>query len=454
MNYSSNQLIPWLGNVNDMSTMINTLSLHSFFTALRMSGLFQEHELLAWESRRSLPDDPQLIARLMVRDRALTTFQAERLLGGGEFSFRVGSYVILDQLGVGSKGTLYLAEHRAMQRRVALKLLNHDKVESRISLERFYREGRVAASLNHPNIVKLYDFAEEGDQPCLVMEHVEGRTLQEMLNTSGPLPVEKAVEYIRQAAAGLKHAHAKGVIHRDIKPSNLMLDKYGAIKILDMGHSRFMDDDGVNITKMYDPQSVVGTVEYVAPEQALGEQIDARCDIYSLGATLFTLIAGRPPFTGTAYQVLMAHQIEDPPLLTKFNPEVPIKLIPVVNKLLAKNPFNRYQTAGDVIQAIAPYADSQTNKCPATIPSASIINETLPVMELELAPVPRPSHPESTAGRPSHPGSKVSRHSHPLAKAKTAKAEKQPKPQFTPSALFAGIVLAALVVGVILYRLW
>jgi len=421
-----------------MSIDLTTLSTRVFLGNLRKSGLLPERELQAWQARRNLPDDPHMLARMMVRERALTAFQAEQLLQGNDFNFNVGSYRILNQLGVGSKGTLYLAEHRAMQRQVALKLLHQDKVDSRISLERFYREGRVTASLNHPNIVKLYDFAEEGDQPCLMMEYVEGQTLQQILHATGPFPIEKAIEHIRQAAAGLKHAHAKGVIHRDIKPSNLMLDKYGSIKILDMGHSRFIDDEQMNITKMYDPKSIVGTVDYVAPEQALGEQIDARCDLYSLGATLFTLLAGRAPFVGNAYQILMAHQIEEPPAVTQFSRNCPTALNPVISKMLAKNPASRYQSAEEVIKALAPWQDLSPAPCPATIPTAALRTKSMPVLTIEVTP-------EQTQTRVASIVKKA-----PLLKKKMPPSS----PRISRSGLLAGGVLVALAVGVIIYKMW
>lgn len=427
-----------------MSIDVNTLSARAFFTSLKKSGLLQEHEILAWQARRSLPDDPHMITRLMVRDRALTPFQAEQLLQGSDFIFNVGSYRILDHLGSGNKGNLYLAEHRAMKRQVALKLLNQEKAQSRLSLERFYREGRITASLNHPNIVKLYDFAEEGDQPCLMMEYVEGQTLAQILNTTGQFHYEKAINYIRQAAAGLKHAHSKGVIHRDIKPSNLMLDKFGSIKILDMGHSRFTDSDEMNITKMYDPKSVVGTVDFVAPEQALGEQIDSRSDIYSLGATLFTLIAGRPPFTGSAYQMLMAHQMQDPPPVTQFNVTCPPAVVPVINKMLAKNPAARYQSADEVIKALAPWQDQPPEPCPATIPAKALRTKSMPVLTLEVTPE-RPNSRVATVVKPD---------SVELTLVKPArKKNKRPTRRLPPSALLAGSLLAVLVVAVIIYKL-
>jgi eukaryotic-like serine/threonine-protein kinase len=427
-----------------MSIDIAAIAVRSFFGSLRKSGLLQEHEVLAWQARRSLPDDPQMITRLMVRERALTAFQAEQLLQGNEFNFIVGSYRILDQLGFGSKGTLYLAEHRAMQRQVALKLLHQDKAQSRISLERFYREGRVTASLNHPNIVKLYDFTEEGDQPCLMMEYVEGQTLQQMLNTTGQFNYEKAIGYIRQAAAGLKHAHSKGVIHRDIKPSNLMLDKYGTIKILDMGHSRFTDEEEMNITKMYAPKSVVGTVDYVAPEQALGEQVDSRCDIYSLGATLFTLIAGRPPFVGNAYQMLMAHQMQDPPPVTQFNNTCPAAIVPIIARMMAKNPAARYQTAQEVIQALTPWQEHQPTQCPATIPTASVRTKSMPVLTLEVAPE---SH-KSRVAAVVKPASVVLSLEIPVRG-----KPKRPAPRMSRSGLLAGCVLAALLAAAIVYKM-
>ncbi|HQR08513.1 MAG TPA: serine/threonine-protein kinase [Gemmatales bacterium] len=427
-----------------MSIDVSTLTVRDLFNRLRKSGLLQEHEILAWQARRSLPDDPLMIIRIMVRERALTIFQSEHIVQGSEFNFVIGSYRIQDHLGVGSKGTLYLAEHRAMQRQVALKVLHQDKAESRLTLERFYREGRVTASLNHPNIVKLYDFTEEADLPCLMMEYVEGQTLAQIMNASGPLHYEKAIGYVCQAAAGLKHAHSKGVIHRDIKPSNLMLDKYGVIKILDMGHSRFTDGEEMNITKMYDPKSVVGTVDFVAPEQALGEQVDSRCDIYSLGATLFTLIAGRPPFVGNAYQMLMAHQVQDPPLVTQFSDTCPPVLNTIISKMMAKNPAARYQTADEVIQALAPWQEMQHTQCPATIPTASVRTKSMPVLTLEVAP----ERPKSRVAAVVKPASVVMS----IAKSARRKA-KTPAPRMSHSGLLAGCVLAALAAAVIVYKL-
>src|SRR5207253_1020974 len=147
-------------------------------------------------------------------------------------------------------------------------------------------------------------------------------------------------------------AHAQGIMHRDIKPSSIILDAKGVIKILDMGHCRFSDEEQMNITKMYDPTRVAGSVEYIAPEQAIGEQYDARCDLYSLGATLFTLITGQAPFHGTSYQILMAHQMDDVPDMKQFQPKVTPALQAFVNKLMAKNPQQRHQTPEEVIQSI------------------------------------------------------------------------------------------------------
>jgi serine/threonine protein kinase len=192
------------------------------------------------------------------------------------------------------------------------------------------------------------------DAPHLVMEYVDGESLQQAINQEGPLAFAVAAEHIAQAAAGLQHAHEKGFVHRDIKPGNLMRDRSGLVKILDMGLARSAADPDA---ARADGGAVFGTVDYISPEQALnGPDTDHRADIYSLGATLYALIAGKPPFEGSAAQKLMKHLHKDPPRLSETNPAVPQELSDVVSKMLAKKPSDRYQSAAEVIEALAPWA--------------------------------------------------------------------------------------------------
>jgi serine/threonine protein kinase len=188
------------------------------------------------------------------------------------------------------------------------------------------------------------------------MEYVDGQTLDKLLARGGGIAPSLAVGYIAQAAAGLQHAHEKGFVHRDIKPANLILGADGTVKLLDMGLARSLTSAADNITEMLDKGAAVGTADFIAPEQALGDvQVDIRADIYSLGATFFALVAGKPPFRGSTSQKLAQHQMKPAPDLAAQDRTFPPELALVVSKMLAKKPEERYQTPADVIAALAPW---------------------------------------------------------------------------------------------------
>ncbi|MGC3972124.1 MAG: protein kinase [Pirellulales bacterium] len=219
---------------------------------------------------------------------------------------------------------------------------------------RFYREARAAAAVEHPNIVRAYDVDNDGDIHFLVMEFVEGHDLQKIVDSGGVLPYETAVEYVRQAAAGLAHAHSVGLVHRDIKPANLLVDLKGTVKVLDMGLARFDDDDKqASLTQMHE-ENVLGTADYLAPEQARdSHSVDARADLYSLGCTLYFALTGHPPFNeGTLTQRLLAHQNKEPAPITNDRPDAPKDLLAIARKMMAKDVAQRYATATDVEQAL------------------------------------------------------------------------------------------------------
>jgi hypothetical protein len=241
-----------------------------------------------------------------------------------------------------------------MGRRVAIKVLPQNRVNDSSYLDRFYREAKAAAALDHPNIVRAYDVDHEGNVHYLVMEYVEGRDLQRMVREGGVLPYEQAAEYIRQAALGLAHAHEVGLIHRDIKPANLLIDQRGNVRLLDLGLARFADDDQASLTVQHD-ENVLGTADYLAPEQALNSHnVDARVDIYSLGCTLYFALTGHPPFPeGTLAQRLLKHQTEEPPSIYLDRPDAPDGLVQICKRMMAKLPQLRYQTAGEVAEALA-----------------------------------------------------------------------------------------------------
>jgi serine/threonine protein kinase len=321
---------------------------------LRKSGAANP-EKIAGLSEQSLPADPNQAAAELVARGLVTRFQAQQLLAGRHRGFRIGAYTILDLLGRGGMGAVYLGEHRDLQRKVAIKVLVPGRDEDqKLALERFQREARSAAALDHPNIVRLFDVSRHGDTPYLVMEYVEGETLQQVLDRGGPIPYPVATDYIAQAAAGLQHAHEKGFVHRDIKPGNLMREKSGVVKILDMGLAR-SNSSSDRLTEQLDQGAVVGTADFIAPEQGLNLPVDIRADVYALGATFFALLVGKPPFHGNTTQKLLQHQLKSPPPLVSLDPNLPKGLSEVTAKMLAKKPGDRFQTPGEVIAALTPW---------------------------------------------------------------------------------------------------
>src|SRR4051794_35690056 len=271
-----------------------------FLDLVRKSGVADEKRLDAYLTRARatgpLPPEPGKFAGLLVRDGILTHFQAEQFLQGKWRRFTIGKYKVLERLGQGGMGSVYLCEHMLMRRRVAVKVLPASKADDSSSLERFYREARAVAALDHPNIVRAYDIDQDDKLHFLVMEHVDGASLQEIIKRSGPMDFLRAAHYVRQAALGLQHAHsAAGLVHRDIKPGNILVDRNGVVKVLDMGLARFFHDDEDNLTKRYE-DNILGTADYLSPEQARDSHgVDIRADIYSLGATFYFLLTGQAP---------------------------------------------------------------------------------------------------------------------------------------------------------------
>jgi WD40 repeat protein/predicted Ser/Thr protein kinase len=265
-------------------------------------------------------------------------------------------YRVVRLLGAGGMGAVYEAEHRVMERSVALKVINRAYTVSAAALERFRREVRAAARLSHPNIVTTYDAEDAGETHFLVMEYVDGTDLGRLVQEHGLLPVDRACDYVRQAALGLQHAFEQGMVHRDLKPHNLMLTPDGRVKILDFGLARFASEaaDAAGLTST---GIVLGTVDYIAPEQAdNAHQADIRSDIYSLGCTLYHLLAGQPPFPrGTALQKVLAHVEKKPQPLTELCPDLPEGMMPVLERMMAKDPTHRYQTPAEVAFALEPF---------------------------------------------------------------------------------------------------
>jgi serine/threonine protein kinase len=344
--------------------MPSPTTIDEFLDLVRKSGVVDEKRLAAYlekaRASQQLPAEPARLAGVLVRDGILTHFQAEQFLLGKWRRFTIGKYKVLEKLGSGGMGQVYLCEHKLMRRRVAVKVLPTAKAEDASSLERFYREARAVAALDHPNIVRAYDIDQDDKLHFLVMEHVDGSSLQEIIKKTGPMDVLRACHYIRQAALGLQHAHlTAGLVHRDIKPGNILVDRNGIVKVLDMGLARFFHDEDDMLTKKFE-ENVLGTADYLAPEQALdSHSVDIRADIYSLGATFYYCLTGRTPFAeGTVAQKLIWHQTRQPKPLAQLRPEVPEGVVSILEQMMAKDPGQRYATPAEVADVLIPWTQT------------------------------------------------------------------------------------------------
>jgi serine/threonine protein kinase/nitrous oxidase accessory protein NosD len=305
-------------------------------------------------------------AALMVEKEFLTSYQAEQLIAGHpEDCVVAGRYRIKEKLGEGGMGTVYKAQDTKLDRLVAIKVLPPHMVNDPGAVARFQREARALAKVSHSAIVQAHDTGEDRGRQFLVMEFVEGTNLSEVVKERGSIPPTLAAEYIHQAARGLQHAHDKGLVHRDLKPSNLLLTLERQIKILDLGLARFLQDQlgeaGLTLEGFG-----LGTPDYMAPEQfSDARRADARADIYSLGCTLYQLLSGQVPFPGSSLtEKARAHERTEPPPIAERCPEAPAGLVFVVQRMMAKRPADRFQTAGEVAEALTPYLAASSRSLP------------------------------------------------------------------------------------------
>jgi serine/threonine-protein kinase len=282
----------------------------------------------------------------------------------------VAGYQIQERIGRGGMGLVYRADHINLRRRAAIKIIAPELAEASGFRERFNREARIAAALQHPNIVTVYDAGEEDGLLYLAMQYIEGSDLSAVLRSQGRLRPYRAIDVCRQVAAALDAAHGQGLIHRDVKPANVLIEGRTAF-LTDFGLTKRIEGSRTELTKAGD---VVGTIHYVAPEQIEGGRVDARTDIYSLGCLLYHCLSGELPFArDTDVAVIYAHLSEDPPRLTSVRPELPGGLDAVIAKALEKAPERRFQSCADmmsaarsVIDAAGPLADTAT---PRPVPS-------------------------------------------------------------------------------------
>jgi len=291
----------------------------------------------------------------------------------------LAGYVILRRIGVGGMGVVYYGRHDSLDRAAAIKFMARHLVDDAAYIEMFLREARAAAKLNHPNIVSVYDAGCLGDEVYFfIMEYVDGCDLVSLQQKSGRLPARRVVEYVKQAAHALAYVHAKNIIHRDIKPENLMLTADGVIKVADLGLAKKMGDEGAATQAGW----VLGSPNYISPERLTDANlVDARSDIYSLGATLFDLLAGRPPYLGSPPVIMSMHLHGPAPDLLGANPELDFDINDIVQKMMAKDPAARYQSMDEVEHALEQYLatpehahhDSPTERCQPPASAAAIV---------------------------------------------------------------------------------
>jgi len=336
----------------------------NFLDLVRRSGVVEreglEEFLAAFRKASPPPGEAVPLAEALVAAGLLTPFQANHLLQGRWRGFLIGKYRVLDLLGATSTGRVFLCEHPTMRRLVAVKVVAPGYTKDPSVVPRLYREARAVAALDHPNIARGFDIDCIGDMHFLVLEFLDGGSLANLVGRHGPLIRDAAVNYIWQASQGLQHAHEAGWIHRDTNPSNLLVDRQGVIKLLDLGLARPCADTRDPITQTHDRNNILGTIDYLGPEQATSNQVDPRTDIYGLGCTFYFLLAGRPPFPqGNIAEKLLQHQLKEATPIRSLRPDIPEELAAILRRMIAKQPAERLQTAKDVGQALLPWLKAQ-----------------------------------------------------------------------------------------------
>ena len=350
---------------NDSNATPCSLSSPDFLSTLEKSGILSETGFQ--EVRDCLVEDAQLqdssaLARRLVELGKLTEFQAHRLLVGNAESLVFGRYLLVDRLGIGAMGRVFKARHQLMDRLVALKVVLPVCASSKHSIARFFREMKIVGVLNHPNVVRAFDADQHEDSPYIVMEYLEGEDLEKTLRRRGMLPPQEVIDCMVQVAWGLAHAHEKGVVHRDIKPTNLFLDKSGVVKVLDLGLGAFVNVSNQGVSpKDTDEGYVVGTCDYMSPEQLSGQPVDARTDLFSLGCAMYRLLTGKFAFSGMTKMDRMVKRMKEPPIpITDVRKDLPVPLVAVIDRLLCLRPEDRFSSADEVaeeLEILLPFGD-------------------------------------------------------------------------------------------------
>jgi serine/threonine-protein kinase len=351
-----------------------------------------------------LPGDMAEAVAEMVAAGLLSTYQGEQLGSGDVSGLVVGKYRILDRLGPASS-TVYLCERRSGGgNRLAVKILPLGERATEADVERFRREAEALARLDHPGIVSIKEFGEEPGRLYLMMEHIEGESLAELVARQGPLAPVPAARLIQEAAVALAHVHQAGLVHRNLHPDHLLWDCEGKVRLIDLGLARFLDDPGGALTMNMEPGQVLGSVEYLPPEQVInGHAVDGRADVYGLGAIFYFLLTGKAPFSQHALLRLAAGVVTHPQPLAQLRPDVPRPLAAIIERMMALDPQQRYQDAreippalGDWLQEVAPPPLVElTRRTPPQMPAFIPGVELLP--ELAVEPIAEPAAPAPSA---------------------------------------------------------
>ena len=310
-----------------------------------------------------------------------------------------GRYAIDDVLGQGGMAKVFRGTDKVLGRTIAVKVLSPQFADDEAFVARFRREAQAAAALNHPNIVGVFDTGSQNGVHYIVMEYVEGRTLRDVIRADAPLLPQRALEITDAVAQALGSAHEAGLVHRDIKPGNIMLTQAGEVKVMDFGIARTTTGDTLTQTA-----AILGTALYLSPEQAQGETVDGRSDIYSLGCALYEMLTAQPPFTGDSpVSIAYKHVRDTPPLPSQLNPDVPAAVDAIVMKMLAKNAANRYQSAAELSEDLARVAGGHAPLATPILPGATteVFSHGSPSETAVLTQAPRvePMPPEGEERR-------------------------------------------------------
>ncbi len=291
-----------------------------------------------------------------------------------------GRYILESKLGSGGMSTVYLARDETLERGVAVKVLHREISDQPDQIERFRREARTVAQLSHPNVVSVIDAGEDGGHPYIVFEYVEGETLKQRIERLGRLPLDEAAAYAIEIGRGLAAAHVAGIVHRDVKPQNVLIDAEGRAKVTDFGIARELAADGLTATGR-----VLGTTDYVSPEQAMGHNVDARSDIYSLGVVLYEMLTGRPPFAAeTLVGVAMKHVNEQMPDVQVRRPEVSSSLAAVVDRATVKDPSRRYAEMAAMLDDLEQALEVEVSRAGTSTGEATSVLRSVPARNRRL----------------------------------------------------------------------